>query len=113
MPQMPRQRTGMPVFSHAARTSKTLAAANAGDHGGRQALGYQPGPLLDVQLQIRSDIRGIEQTASFRYCGRIKTAGGQSFLQRATVVGAPYRQACRIQQPEGALTTEIGNIEPR
>src|SRR5258705_4464661 len=112
MTMRPIDGAGVTVLAAATGVAKALASSDAGHHRGRQPLRHQRRPLLDVQLQVGTDPRPIEERPPLSNRLRIEAALDQGGFETAAVVRARYREARRVEQPERAAAAEIGNVEP-
>ncbi len=108
-----RNSAGVSILPDAACAAKTLATAQPRHHGGRQAARDQRRALLDVQLEIRADARGIQQSPPFPDRLRIEAARRQCRLETAAVVRARDGQAARVEQSEGSGAAQVRDVEPR
>lgn len=105
-------RTGMTVPTHAAGVAESLAAADPGHHRGRELLGHQRRTLLDVELQICADTRGVEQRPPLPDRLRVKPELDQRGFETLAVVRSRDREAGGVEQTERTAAAEVGNVEP-
>src|SRR5258708_38787809 len=103
---------GMAILADAARVTKPLAASNARYHGGGQSLRNQGRTLLDVQFQIGTDLRWIEEPPPLANCQRIEAALDQRGFESSPRVRSGYRETRRVEQSERTAAAEIRDVEP-